>query len=170
MNFASFSCLLCPTGTFRPVSSDDFDCFICPKGSFCNSTGMQGPIACPPGTVLVYNGATSSSNCTLCPAGHYCSNPATDPTPCGQHTQSQVTGATTSSVCTSCAAGQYCAPFNMFPAPPPNSTTGRVEFQDSGVNQFYRVFEADYMTRGFDVVYRYEIGSLVCHWHGFTHI
>mmetsp|Transcript_13452 Transcript_13452/g.20357 ORF Transcript_13452/g.20357 Transcript_13452/m.20357 type:complete len:4776 (+) Transcript_13452:55-14382(+) len=119
----------CPSGSFS--AEGDVTCSQCPAGSSCNDTGVtpcsttKGSIQysplgytmcldCPPGFACNLTmptpcppGRYSSSgadNCTICPAGHFCSNPGVAPVECPDGTAS----APGAEHCDPCDAGKYC--------------------------------------------------------------
>ncbi|CAG9331890.1 unnamed protein product [Blepharisma stoltei] len=97
----------CPLGTASPI--------ICPIGYYCESSSST-PAFCPSGTVGLSEGLTSSSACTDCPTGSYCSTPGLL-VPDGSCTQgySCDSGSSSSTPTGSdCTAGGYCEP--GFPA------------------------------------------------------
>jgi hypothetical protein len=70
----------------------------CPAGFFCLA-GTDTPSPCPTGTFSNSLGLMNSSQCTVCPAGSYCSSTG----------QKNVTGP--------CRAGYYCPPGQISDAP-----------------------------------------------------
>ena len=67
------SCLTCPGSYFCPQASVTYENNDCPKGHYCpTQTEYDTQYPCPNGTYLNHTNANSSSQCTLCPPGHYC--------------------------------------------------------------------------------------------------
>ncbi|CCI46527.1 unnamed protein product [Albugo candida] len=100
----SYSLTLCPLGTFGNVTAgqslthachsclEGYYCDIgstrntmrlCPPGYFCPAgTQRSSQYPCPYGTYNPQYGQIDSNACSVCPAGRYCGQATSDPTPC----------------------------------------------------------------------------------------
>ena len=124
------SAIACPPGTLAAGSSFartvEGDCTPCPAGAFCTggggfvsgmcelgyfcvegSTSAQQEI-CPNGSFGSQTSLTSFTDCTVCPAGHYCDTSSAQPIPCPAGTFSSNLGISTDTGCTECTAGYMC--------------------------------------------------------------
>jgi hypothetical protein len=58
----------CMGGASRPEPTDNVTGAICPAGGYCG-VGATEPASCPAGYFNMFEGATSSSDCSICWAG-----------------------------------------------------------------------------------------------------
>lgn len=77
---------------------------VCQKGEY-SVAGTVGCITCDPG---YYADKTGSFNCSICPVGHQCQDPALSPTPCALGKFSDTLAAVS---CATCARGYYADQF-----------------------------------------------------------
>ncbi|KAJ8280617.1 hypothetical protein GJAV_G00056950 [Gymnothorax javanicus] len=140
----------CPNGTYggKPGQRDVTDCALCPEGHYCFSEDPQDhPMSkptgrcpdghqCPAGTGhplsfpcqagFFRNNGHQGALCVSCPAGYFCSSPATHtpsvctegfycvegsraPEPCEEGTYSSRRALHNVSQCSPCGGGQYCS-------------------------------------------------------------
>ena len=118
----ALTCMPCPDSYYcssgLPV--------LCPAGTFCPLSSTN-PTPCPPGTYSTTAGATSSATCTPCPLGSFCFPGAAQPYPCAAGyfgAAGNLTNATCSGAC-SAAPGSGCAAGSVSPA---NATLCAVGF------------------------------------------
>ena len=131
---SSSSCLACPAGfycklgTAFPVK--------CPLGYYCPAS-TSTPIFCPSGTAGLTTGLNSSSSCTSCPSGTYCSQPGLLVAD-GNCVLGYIcaAGSTVSTGSSTCPSGGYCQPgFPTQRACPPgtfNPDTGAKDITSCG--------------------------------------
>ena len=72
---ATVGCHPCPAGTYCPVEASTLEMAIpCPRGFYCPA-GSDEPTPCELRSYSFMEGARNSSQCTLCPKGHFCRVP-----------------------------------------------------------------------------------------------
>lgn len=106
-------CLPCPAGYYCPQGTSNQG-IICSKGFYCLTGQMDTTVnPCPVGSYGDTEGYSNSTQCTICPAGHYCpsgseAEPATAPTKCpaGKYNPDEGTGQEIN--CKLCVAGRAC--------------------------------------------------------------
>ena len=123
------TCTACPAGSYTTATGASAlaACVTCPMGSYCLS-GASAPVLCPFGTYGDATGvgsAVCSGTCKpgyycpqgsvnptqyVCPAGSYCPDISSWPTPCPAGTWSPQAASSNVS-CTSCLAGTSYAGF-----------------------------------------------------------
>lgn len=135
----------CPTGTFSfrsriTQSSDCYPCSagficpnagsppaICPSGFYCPQTSLPRSvgITCPPGTYSSLSGLSSATQCTVCPAGYFCTGDgSTSPSPCEPGTYNPLEQASTKDGCLTCPPGYPCSGFAATILPIDGSSEG----------------------------------------------
>lgn len=134
------ACTTCPAGYYCLPGTTDTSVaspylpqppIPCPRGQYCPSgTPYSNAYPCPAGTYLPSTGASSSSDCLVCPAGYYClsgvyrpsgtcaagytcpagsSSPQTSPCSAGTYRAADDPFVGRASLsCTTCPAGYYC--------------------------------------------------------------
>jgi len=77
-NYGSPFCDPCDFGLYSPGKTDS--CLKCPKGTYNDRKGQpfSGCHGCGAGYYGSLTGLTSKDQCTACPAGSYCPDPATE--------------------------------------------------------------------------------------------
>jgi hypothetical protein len=110
------SCSPCPAGYSCSTGSP----VLCPSGSYCPVSSLN-PSPCAIG---YYSAAGSSlpSHCIACPAGAYCPTNSSSPTFCPANTYSAATAATSNATCLACPSapsGFGCAPGSSTSTPLP---------------------------------------------------
>ncbi|XP_062894520.1 uncharacterized protein LOC134340877 [Mobula hypostoma] len=121
------SCSQCPTGHYCDTSGLEKP-KLCPKGFYCTPESREKPQPCERGTYSNSVGLGTSSACTPCGGGQYCTDLGlTQPTgycKAGFYCRERATTAApvdgiTGDVCT---AGGYCPVGSAFPVPCPMGT------------------------------------------------
>ena len=95
----------CPEGSFSPTMCDPG--FYCSSSELANVTGpCNAGYFCIEGSDVLdpIDGVVGNT----CPAGHYCEQQSTSPTPCPVGTYLNTTGNFMESQCRSCISGMYC--------------------------------------------------------------
>ena len=99
----AIQCDLCPPGRYCLDGIDPFDC---PSGFYCPLGTGYDLKPCPSGTFSPHTRLSSSDECTVCLAGHYCSD---------------LNSTTTTGIC---EAGYYCTAGSNSPTPDGINSTG----------------------------------------------
>ena len=121
----------CPVGHYCPIKVRFFRECICPM-LFASSEGLSleilqasEPLPCGSGRYRSVPGATSPTDCPICPGGHMCTAGSVTPVPCpgGTWCDAGVSNFT------KCASGTYCPPTSSSPTLCPPS-----HFCETGVD------------------------------------
>ena len=97
-----FSCIngtspvKCLKGSFSDAGQEG--CSTCPKGFSCPQDALKAPLPCQLGE---YTDSEGMLNCTVCPAGYFCNDTKTSPSPCADGYYSS----TKMSACSPCPGG-----------------------------------------------------------------
>ena len=115
----STACITCPPGSFcDSPGTADWAAHLCPAGHYCPVAGLAPPDApapCRAGTYLGARGASSASDCLLCPPGFSCAAGSSEPLPCRNGTFCPAGAARA----TECGPGEYCPALASAPSPSP---------------------------------------------------
>ncbi|XP_053279649.1 SCO-spondin [Pleuronectes platessa] len=103
----------CPKGTFSEQSGlvDESQCRSCSPGFYCSETGLaavSGP--CLPGFYCLEGSHTaapmSNISGSVCPAGHFCTEGSSVPSPCPRGSHQNETGGKSKDDCKPCPLGK----------------------------------------------------------------
>eukprot|EP01022_Parablepharisma_sp_SALTPOND_P023128 TRINITY_DN47_c0_g6_i1.p1 TRINITY_DN47_c0_g6~~TRINITY_DN47_c0_g6_i1.p1 ORF type:complete len:4331 (-),score=484.04 TRINITY_DN47_c0_g6_i1:2741-15733(-) len=103
---SSGDCLSCPAGNYCPSGTGEP--IMCSAGYYCGANSGTETSKCNAGTYASVSKTTQQSECITCPAGHYCLEGSTAPTPCPSGTYNSNSGSTDVSACSKCSAGTAC--------------------------------------------------------------